>query len=180
MERVLKAFLFSIVSSAAVAAIGAQSQASQRPPNAGEGNELLRCIYTPQADSQSSSLPTKSLGFKFQLQRNNSNHIAVDGYTLNDSKQLIKQVSHAELVGAVSEISATTKATDIIASLTLAEDSPFDFAVTLDTANIADGRFSAVVESVAMFTGETYTQVPVNCRIAPEQKQQQQLTQKAP
>jgi hypothetical protein len=175
MERILNAVLFSLISMATAAAIGAQEQPPQRGP-AGEGNEVLRCIYTPAADSQSSSLPTSKLGVKFLLQRNNSNHIAADSYTLNDSNQPIKQVGHAELAGSVTEISSTTKAADIISGLTLAEDSPFDFQITLDsTAVDSTGRLSAVVESLVTFTGQTYAKVPVSCKIppAPQQKPSQ-------
>ncbi|WP_413560438.1 hypothetical protein [Bdellovibrio sp. HCB209] len=171
MERMLNALMFSIISMAAVAAIGAQEQPPQKP--AGEANELLRCIYTPQADQQSSSLPTAKLGFKFLLQRNNSNHIAVDTYTLNDSSQLVKQIGHAELVSAASEVTATTKATELVSGLTLAEDSPFDFSIVADsTAADSNGRFSAVVSTVTTFTGQAYSQVAVSCRLPPAPQQQ--------
>ncbi|QDK44716.1 hypothetical protein DOM22_05835 [Bdellovibrio sp. ZAP7] len=182
MERILNAVLFSLVSMATAAAIGAQEQPPQRGPAGagGEGNEVLRCIYTPAADSQSSSLPTSKIGVKFLLQRNNSNHIAADTYTLNDSNQPIKQVGHAELAGSVSEVSATTKAADIISGLALAEDSPFDFQITLDsTAADSNGRLSAVVESMTTFTGQTYTQVPVSCKIPPAPQQKPPQSQNA-
>jgi hypothetical protein len=177
MERILNAVLFSLISMATAAAIGAQEQPSQRGPAGagGEGNEVLRCIYTPAADSQSSSLPSSKLGVKFLLQRNNSNHIAADTYTLNDSNQPIKQVGHAELSGSVSEITATTKAAEIVSGLVLAEDSPFDFQITLDsTAADSKGRFGAVVESMTTFTGQIYTQVPVSCKIPPTSQQKPQ------
>ncbi len=183
MERILNAVLFSLISMATAAAIGAQEAPPQRgPAGQGEGNEVLRCIYTPAADSQSSSLPTSKIGVKFLLQRNNSNHVAADTYTLNDSNQPIKQVGHAELAGSVTEISAATKAADIISGLTLAEDSPFDFQITLDSTTAdSNGRLSAVVESVTTFTGQTYTQVPVSCKIppAPQQKPQSAQSQNA-
>lgn len=173
MERILNALLFSIISVAAAGAIGAQEQPSRKPAG-GEANELLRCIYTPQADQQSSSLPTSKIGFKFSLQRNNSNHIAADTYTLNDSNQLVKQVGHAELVSSVTEVTATTKATELISGLTLAEDSPFDFQITADSTSAdANGRFSAFVTSVATFAGQAYSQVSVSCRLPPAPQQQQ-------
>ncbi|MEK2690358.1 hypothetical protein [Bdellovibrio sp. GT3] len=166
MERILNALLFSIISMAAAAAIGAQGQSPQKP--AGEGNELLRCIYTSQADQQSSSLATVKLGFKFLLQRNNDNHIAVDTYTLNDSSQLVKQISHAEVISSVAAIKSTTKASDLVSGLTLAEDSPFDFQIALDSsASDSNGRFSAVVGTVTTFAGEVYSNLSVNCRLPP-------------
>jgi hypothetical protein len=177
MERILNAVLFSLVSMAAAAAIGAQEQQPPRQP-AGEGNEVLKCIYTPAADTQSSSLPTVKVGFKFLLQRNNSNHIAADGYTLNDSNQPIKQISHAELAGSVTEITASTKASDLISGLALAEDSPFEFAITLgSTAADSNGRLSASVNTVTTFTGQTYTDVPVSCKLAPAPQQKIQAQQ---
>ncbi|UYL07461.1 hypothetical protein B9G69_010435 [Bdellovibrio sp. SKB1291214] len=177
MERILNAVLFSLVSMAAVAAIGAQEQQSLRQP-AGEANEVLKCIYTPAADTQSSSLPTVKVGFKFLLQRNNSNHLAADTYTLNDSNQPIKQIGHAELATSVTEISATTKASDLISGLTLAEDSPFEFGITFSsTAADSNGRLSATVNTVTTFAGQTYTEIPVSCKLAPAPQRRDQQTQ---
>lgn len=173
MERILNAVLFSLISMAAAAAIGAQEQPPRQP--AGEGNEVLKCIYTPAADAQSSSLPTVKVGFKFLLQRNNSNHLAADTYTLNDSNQPIKQIGHAELTSSVTEISSTTKASDLISGLTLAEDSPFEFGITLSSTTAdSNGRLSATVNTVTTFTGQNYTEVPVSCKLAPAPQQKPQ------
>lgn len=114
MNRVLGAVVFSILSSTAVALAAQVSASKQQNGDKGHGNELLRCIYTPQADTQSSSLPTTRMGFKFSVERNNNNEVAADTYTLNESSQP-----------------------------------------------------SATVESVTTFTGVTYTQIPVDCRLAP-------------
>ena len=169
MNRVLGAIVFSILSSTAVALAAQVSASKQQNGDKGHGNELLRCIYTPQADTQSSSLPTTRMGFKFSVERNNNNEVAADTYTLNESSLPIKQVGHAELTGGSTTITATTKASDILSGVTIAEDSPFDFEITLANLSSAsqDGRFSATVESVTTFTGVTYTQIPVDCRLAP-------------
>ena len=172
MNRALKALLFSVLSSTAVA-LAAQSTTTPNPKNENRGgDEVLRCIYTPQADAQSSSLPTTRIGFKFSVERNNNNEIAADMYTLNDSSQPIKQIGHAELQSPITEITATTKAADFLKGISLAEDSPFDFAMTLSglDSSSQEGRFNATVETATTFIGATYTQMTVSCRLPPAKK----------
>lgn len=166
MFRIIRVLVLSVISSALMTFV-AQATTAKNAPKKPQNSELIRCVYTPQSDSQSSSLPTTKIGFKFSLLKNNNYEIAADTYTLNDSSQLIKQIGHAELVSSLANISESSSVAQIFATLTISEDSPFDFAATLSNVSAADseGRFSGTVNSVATFTGTTYTEVPVSCKI---------------
>lgn len=156
----------------ATCALSALAQEAKKAEPLGDPNVLMKCIYTPAADSQSSSLPTYSVGFKFSLLRNLENQIAVDAYTLNDKSQPIKQIGHAELIGSASTVSTATKASEILSILQLSEDSPFDFAISFASATTAsETPLSAVIDVVTVFTGETFTSLPVQCKLAPAPKE---------
>jgi hypothetical protein len=137
----------------------------------GDADVLMKCFYVPAADAQSSSPPTYPVGFKFSLMRNNDNQISVDTYSLNEQNQPIKQIGHAELIGGASTVSTATKASALLANLQLSEDSPFDFAITYSNTATVDSpgtRFTAVVDAITTFTGESFANVSVQCRVAPE------------
>ena len=139
-------------------------------PTAG-GDVLMKCFYTPAADAQSSSLPTYPVGFKFSLMRNNKNQISVDSFSLNDTNQPIKQIGHAELTGGEAIVSASSTASALLSNLQLSPDSPFEFAISYLSDSRVDGvgtRFPAIVDDVTLFTGESFTALNVQCKMAPE------------
>ncbi len=175
MMRILKVFSLSVVFSLIVSfgAQAATSTAGNAQTGEGKGRppsrDLLKCVYTPQADSQSSSLPTISLGFKFYLEPNNNNEMAVDTFSLGNDSQPVKQIGHAELI-ASQRVGADGKVfVDPLAGLTLAEDSPFEFAISFASSSETskNARFSATIESISTFAGEAYSQLSVQCRKAP-------------
>lgn len=166
-------FFMLLVTGALAAAQGAVQnvvgKVGEKP--GGDTDVLMKCFYVPAADAQSSSLPTYPVGFKFSLMRNNDNQISVDTYSLNEQNQPIKQIGHAELISGTSTVSTATKASALLANLQLSEDSPFDFAITYSsnaTISSAGSRFTAVIDAITTFTGETFTSVSVQCRVAPE------------
>lgn len=172
MNRVFAAFLFSGLSMLMVS-LGARAESNIKAKQDNKGGDgMARCIYKPQADQQSSSLPTEAIGVRFSVERNNNNEISVDILSLNDGLQPKKLIGHAEMAAA-------SEGKKSLASLTLAEDSPFDFGITTaDTAATGnEGRISAVITTMTTFTGAVYAEVPVSCRIAVDGgKKQTELT----
>jgi hypothetical protein len=157
MNSTVKAILFSVFSVLNISAVAAVT--AEKPK--AEKDVLMKCIYlvsTAEGATVSASLPQQSLGFKFQLQRNNSNHVAVDIFSLNENKKPIKQIGHAELVSSVTDVTKTTLTSDLLAQLSQAEDSPFQFEYSSTNE----------VGLLTTFSGETYTSVPIQCAVSSE------------
>lgn len=173
MNRVLLALIFSGLSMfIAMNAVQAETTKSSKENGANSNDGIAKCIYTPQADAQSSSLPSESLGFRFSIENNNNNEVAVDIFSLNEKLQPIKLVGHAELISGLTQASsgtATVTAAQLLSNLELAEDSPFDFALSssdnLQSSGDSDGRYSVIATTVTTFTAKTYSEVPLKCRL---------------
>lgn len=188
MDRTIKVSLFfltffvvstTLTAFAKAATVSAStsdaSVSSQKPKPPHEEKILMRCIYTAptstattvSTNTVTTTLPTTSIGFKFSLEKNNNNEIAVDSYSMNEKRQVIKQVGHSELISAdAASITATTKAEAILANLSLAADSPLEFLISFSEAVQASSTsFSATVTVVTMFNGDIYENVPVTCGI---------------
>ncbi|HEX7675201.1 MAG TPA: hypothetical protein VF412_13585 [Bdellovibrio sp.] len=176
MLRILEIFGFSVLFYLVInqplwAATLSKTTASSVQQGKPASADLMRCVYTPDSSSQTSSLPTSLMGFKFYLEPNNNNEIAVDIYTVNADSKPIKQVGHAELATetALSSSLSSSSLASALTSLELAEDSPFEFLITF-ASGVGGERFSGVIETTTTFFGEVYTKVPVQCRLAPQGK----------
>lgn len=144
-------FLLGTVSFAQQASLSAD-----KPKPEGPFEVTVKCSYAPEADKQSTFLPTYPLGINFAVEKNNNNQVGVDIFKLNDKNQPIKLIGHAELTAGAAD---------------LAEDSAYDFEIqwpenfsTLE----AGAKFAATVEAAATFNGSYFYNFPVNCQRAPK------------
>ncbi|QDK37073.1 hypothetical protein DOE51_05435 [Bdellovibrio sp. NC01] len=166
------------------------ASSNNAPQDRPKEDAIMKCIYQPAADQQTSSLPTVAMGFKFTLQRNVSGGVAVDLYSLNEQLQPLKQIGHADLISSVlASLSSTINSTSssavagsssapsiasLVSSLTIAEDSAFDFNIAVGSdasPTAANARFTATIDAQT-FIGQTYSALGVQCRMAPAPGQQ--------
>lgn len=125
---------------------------------------VARCLYVPQADQQSSSLPTFPGGFILSKESLNSNEIAVDFYKLNDSDKSIKLIGHGEIV--------STSTSGIVQAFDVAADSPFDFKMTFaqDVSKLVSGtEVTGTIDIATTFMAEAYASLPVTCKLGKAQ-----------
>ena len=121
----------------------------------------------------------------YKLNRKNvSGGVAVDLYSLNEQLQPLKQIGHADLISSVLEsMSSSANSTSssavagsssapsiasLVSSLTIAEDSAFDFNIVVgsDAATTAtNARFTATIDA-QIFIGQAYSAMSVQCRVA--------------
>ena len=144
--------------------MGALASAAGKAKAAPSISMVGRCFYTPQADQQSTSLPTFPIGLVFAKESLNNNEIAVDLYKLDASNNSIKLIGHGELV--------STSENGTVQVLDVAADSPFDFKFTFaqDVAKMTSGsEVTGTVDIATTFQAEAYASLPVACKLGKPQ-----------
>jgi|GEM_PF-5591430 hypothetical protein len=147
IKRIMMAAVFSIGTMAA-ADVTQRIQTKEAKMKEVPAFEMtMKCSFTPQADEQTSALPTYPLGFIFSKEINNNGQIGVDIFKTNDVSKPVKLIGHAELNAG---------------DFSLADDSPFDFELVLPENK--EERFAATVTVMTTFNNEYFSNLSVLCR----------------
>jgi len=140
------------------------ARSHMRRGNGGMQSDVLGLCWT---DTESSSDSSANYGVVFELERGNGNEIAADIYSLDENRQRIKQVGHADVTSTVADNGEAT--------FTSASDSPSQFSMTIsreeenssqyDSGDRRDrGTIVGQLANAVLFTSEAVTNVTMRCR----------------
>jgi hypothetical protein len=147
----------------------------------GRQSDVLGLCWTDPESSSGSTTPSSSsssgnssgdavsagYGVVFELERGNGNEIAADIYSLDENRQRIKQVGHADVTSTVADNGEAT--------FTSASDSPSQFSMTISREEESSSQYDGgdrhergtIVGQLAnavLFTSEAVTNVTMRCR----------------
>jgi hypothetical protein len=134
----------------AISTAFARSHMARGSGGGGGSSNVIGLCWT---DPSGTDDVTANYGVIFELEPGNAGEIAADIYSLDSSRQKIKQVGHADVTSTVADNGDAT--------FTSASDSPSQFSLTITHQDqVTTGQLANAV----LFTGEVASNVALKCR----------------